>query len=123
MNVVDSSAWLAYFRGERNAARFADPIEAVERLLVPSVCLTEVFRFLGRHLDEHHALEAVAQMGAGRIVPLDGSLAIEAAGIGLEFGLPLADSIIYATARRFDAVLWTQDADFKDLPGVKFFAQ
>ena len=62
MNVVDSSAWIAYFRGEPNAERFAATIEDPEQLLVPSIALTEVFRFLGQHLDEESALEAVAHL-------------------------------------------------------------
>ena len=121
MNVVDSSAWLAYFRNESNAESFAQPIENVGRLLVPSITLTEVFKFSCRNLDEHHALEAISQMQEGTVVPLGGQLALDAARFGMEFQLPLADSIIYATARKFDAVLWTQDADFEGLPGVRCF--
>ena len=121
MNVVDSSAWIAYFRGESNAERFASPIEDLQQLVVPSIAMTEVFKFLGRHLGEKSALEAVAHMERGLVVPLDASLSLKAAEVGLQWGLPLADSIIYATARRYDAALWTQDADFRDLPGVRFF--
>ena len=121
MNVVDSSAWIAYFRGERNSAEFTGPVEDAEHLIVPSIALTEVFKFISRRVDERVALEAVAHMKKGLVVPLDSRLAIEAAEIGLDLRLPLADSIIYATARKFDAILWTQDADFKDLPGVKYY--
>lgn len=35
----------------------------------------------------------------------------------------LADSIMLATARTFDAVLWTQDADFASIAGVKYVAK
>lgn len=122
MNVVDSSAWISYFKEEPNAENFAVPINDTDQLVVPSITLTEVFRFICRHLDDHHALIAVSRMKQGRVIPLDGSLAIAAAEVGLNLQLPLADSIIYATARRFDSVLWTQDADFKDLPNVKFFS-
>lgn len=121
MNLVDSSGWIAYFKGERNAAEFTQPVEDAEHLIVPSIALTEVFKFISRYVDERLALEAVAHMKKGLVIPLDGRLAIEAAEIGLDLRLPLADSIIYATARKFDAVLWTQDADFKDLPGVKYY--
>ena len=122
MNLVDSSAWIAYFTEEKNAGKFKRAAEDIDQLVVPSISLTEVFKFLCRHLDETHALEAVAHMKMGLIVPLDSRLAIEAAEIGLELRLPLADSIIYATARKYDATLWTQDADFQDLPGVRFFS-
>jgi len=118
--VVDSSAGIAYFKGERNSAEFTAPVEDAEHLIVPSVSLTEVFRFISRHANERLALEAISHMKKGLVIPLDSTLAIEAAGIGLDLRLPLADSIIYATARKFNAVLWTQDAEFKDLPGVKY---
>ena len=121
MNVVDSSAWISYFRGEKNAEKFASPIQNMEHLLVPSITLTEVFKYLYRYLDESSALQAIAHMNQGLVVPLDSKLAVDAAVMGLELKLPLADSIIYATARKFDAVVWSQDADFKDLPGVKYF--
>ena len=56
------------------------------------------------------------------MIALDESLAIESARIGLQLKLPLAESIIYATARRYNALLWTRDVGFKGLPGVKYFA-
>ncbi len=121
MNVVDSSVWLSYFADERCAGSFAKPIGDFENLLVPSITLTEVFKSTARQRNEHAALLAVAQMKRGRVIALDESLAVEAARFGLEFKLPLADSIIYATARKFEALLWTRDADFKDLPGVEYF--
>ena len=120
MNVVDSSAWLSYFSGDRNAGAFAKPIEAIEELLVPSITLTEVFKCIMRQKDEDVALEAIAHMQQGKVVPLDSVLAIDAAVYSLRHKLPLADSIIYATARKFSAVIWTQDSDFKSLSDVKY---
>jgi len=121
MNVVDSSAWISYFTDDKNSGIFATPIEDMEQLLVPGITLTEVFKYMSRHLDEGVALQSIAHMNLGRIVPLDSSLALDAAVCGLEFKLPLADSIIYASARKFDALIWTQDTDFKGLDGVKYF--
>ena len=121
MNVVDSSAWLSYFADDKNAAAFAKPIEAIDELLVPSITLTEVFKCIMRQRDEDAALEAIAHMEQGRVVLFDSALAIDAAVYGLKHKLPLADSIIYATAKKFGAVIWTQDADFKALPDVKYF--
>ena len=121
MNVVDSSAWLSYFAGDKNAAAFAKPIEAIDDLLVPSITLAEVFKCIMRQRDEDVALEAIAHMEQGKIVLLDSALAIDAAVYGLKHKLPLADSIIYATAKKFGAMIWTQDADFKALPDVKYF--
>ena len=121
MNVVDSSAWLAYFADDRNANEFANPIENVEELLVPSITLTEVFKCIMRQGEEGSALQAIAHMKQGKVVSLDGTLAIDAAVFGLNLKLPLADSIIYATTKKFNATLWTQDADFEGLEGVRYF--
>jgi predicted nucleic acid-binding protein len=35
----------------------------------------------------------------------------------------MADSVMLATAREYDAVLWTQDSDFKSIEGVRFIAK
>ena len=122
MNVVDSSAWLEYFADAPNATFFARVIEAPQRLIVPTVSLFEVFKRILLQRDEGAALQAVAIMGQGRIIDLDTPLALFAAKLSVELRLPMADSMMLATARQFDAVLWTQDADFKDLPNVKFKA-
>ena len=121
MNVVDSSAWLSYFAGDNNADIFAGPIENIEKLLVPSITITEVFKCILRQCDEDMALEAIAHMEQGQVISLDGHIAVNAAYYGHRYKLPLADSIIYATARKFDAVIWTQDADFETLEKVKYF--
>ena len=121
MNVVDSSAWLSYFSGDKNAGTFAKPIEAIDELLVPSITVTEVFKCIMRQRGEDVALEAIAHMEQGKVVPLDSALAMDAAVYGLDNKLPLADSIIYATAKKFSAVIWTQGADFKMLPDVKYY--
>lgn len=123
MNVVDSSAWLSYFAGDANAERFSRPIENIEKLIVPSITITEVFKCIFRQRGEDMALEAIAHMEQGKVIPLDGSLAIDAAQYGLEHRLPLADSIIYATAQKYDALIWTQDMDFKSLEGVKYYSK
>ena len=123
MNVVDSSAWLSYFAGDRNAAVFAKAIEDLDKLLVPTITLTEVFKNILRQRDEESALATVAHMQQGRVVSLDSELAVDAAGFGVMHKLPLADSIIFATAHRYDASIWTQDSDFKGLTKVKYFSK
>jgi len=123
MNVVDSSAWLSYFAGDANAKIFSRPIEDIEKLLVPSITITEVFKCILRQRGEDMALEAIAHMEQGKVITLDGALAIDAAHYGVEYKLPLADSIIYATAKRFDALIWTQDIDFKSLEGIKYYSK
>ena len=120
MNVVDSSGWLEYFADGPNAAFFAPPIEDPAELLVPSVSLYEVFKRVLQQRDETEALKAVALMQQGRIVDLSVALSLSAARISITENLPMADSIILATARMYNAVLWTQDADFSSIAGVKY---
>lgn len=122
MNVVDSSGWIEYFTDGPNASFFADPIEDTENLVVPSMCLLEVFRWVLRRRDETAALEAIATMRQGEVVDLGGEVALLAGRFGVELGLPPADSVIYATAQRSGATTWTQDSDFKELSEVRFVA-
>lgn len=119
-NVVDSSAWLAYFADEPTAADFAAAIEAPHHLVVPAVCLLEVFKVVARQRGDGDALQAVAIMQQGNVVDLDAALALSAARLGVDHRLPLADSIVYATARTVGGVLWTQDEDFDGLPDVQY---
>ncbi len=120
MNLVDSSGWLEYLADGPNSSFFTTALEATERLLVPTICVTEVFKRVLHQRSEDAALQAVALMRQGMIVELDFALALSAAKIGHEKKLPLADSIILATARAYQATLWTQDADFDGLDDVQF---
>lgn len=120
-HVVDSSAWLAYLGDEPTAPEFAPAVESVERLVVPSICLLEVFKTIRRQRAESEALRAVALMQRGYVVPLDASLALDAARLGAAHRLATADGVVYATARLFGATLWTQDAHFDGLIDVRYF--
>jgi len=121
VNLVDSSAWLEYVAGGPNAEPFAPAIEAVEDLLVPSIVLLEVTRRVMQQRGEDAALQVAALLHQAQIVPLDSGLALAAARLGIDHKLPLADSIIFATAQQFKATLWTMDPDFEGLPGVRCF--
>ena len=123
MNVVDSSAWLAYFAEEPNAQHFASAIEAPDLLIVPSITLLEVFKKVAQQRGEGVALQYVAVMQQGHVVALDAALALLATTLGVHHKLPLADSNIYATAQQGDALLWTQDTDFEGLLNVKYLAK
>jgi toxin FitB len=123
VNVVDSSAWLEYFAGTPAAATFAAPIEDTRHLVVPAVTLAEVFKRILQQRDETSALRAVALMQQGEVIAVDAALAVTAARLGAKHKLPLADSLIYATAALRGATLWTQDEHFKGLPGVRYFAK
>jgi predicted nucleic acid-binding protein len=120
-NVVDSSAWLEYFAGGPNARAFAPAVQAIHQLVVPSITLYEVYRRMDVQRGRGFAQQAVAQMMQGRVVDLDAQLALRAAQLSRVEGLPMADSIVLATARLHLAALWTQDDDFEDIPGVHFF--
>lgn len=122
-NVVDSSAWLAYFADEPGAGHFSAAIEDTPNLVVPTVCLLEVFKVIARQRDEGDALQAVALMQQARIIDLDANLAVLAAKAALDHKLPLADAIVYATASIVDGLVWTQDDDFDGLPDVRFYAK
>ncbi len=121
MNVVDSSGWLSHFADEPSAEHFQAPLKDTHSLIVPVITIYEVFKVVFRESGENEALQAVAAMQKGTVVNLSTTLAIASSKISLEHGLPMADSIILATARSYDAILWTQDIDFKDIPGVKYF--
>ena len=122
MNVVDSSGWLEYFAGGPNADFFAAAVEAVDELVVPTVSLYEVFKRVLQQRGEGDALQAVALMQQGSVVELTAPIALDAARMSSELGLPMADSMILATARAYQATLWTQDSDFEDIAGVRFIA-
>ena len=123
MNVVDSSGWLEYFANGRNADFFAPAIEEVGQLLVPSISILEVFKRVLQQRGEREAFEAAAMMRLGRAVDLDTALALLSAKLNFDLKLPLADSVILASARAHGAIVWTQDRDFKGLDGVKYVAK
>jgi predicted nucleic acid-binding protein len=123
MNVIDSSAWLEYFADGPNAGQFAPAIESPETLLIPAITLLEVYKRIAQQRDESVALQCIAVMQQSTVVELDAALALRAARLGLRHRLPLADSIIYATAQAAEAIVWTQDADFDGLPGTRYFSR
>lgn len=117
MNVVDSSAWLEYLAGTERAELFAEAIEDTARLIVPAISIYEVYKKVLRDRGEDMAAQVFGLMSLGKIIELDATLALEAA----KLPLPMADSIIYATALHHDAVLWTQDAHFEGIQGARYF--
>lgn len=120
MNVVDSSGWLEYFADDPNADFFAPAIENTDELVIPSISIYEVFKRVLQQRDESAALQAIAVMQQGLVVALDTNLALNAAKISIEYSLPMADSIMLATALLYDATLWSQDSGFVGIDGVKY---
>jgi predicted nucleic acid-binding protein len=115
--VLDSSCWLEYLADTPRADLFAPAVEAPERLVVPVLTVYEVVKKLMRESGEEAATAALALMQQSEVVEIGLPLAMDAA----VNGLPLANSLIYATARHHDAELWTQDAHFEGLVGVRYF--
>lgn len=119
LNVVDSSAWLEYLTGSSRARLFSNAITDTENLLVPAIAVYEVVKRILRESTDEDAKTAIQAMTQGRLVDIDLTLVLDAT----RYKLPMADSLIYATAQRFEATLWTQDADFDGLPNVRYFAK
>jgi len=120
VNVVDSSGWLEYFSGGPNADFFAPAVENTRTLVVPSLSIYEVFKRVMQQRGEDLALQAVALMQQGQVVALDSALSLSAAKLSIVHRLPMADSVMLATAIAHSATLWTQDADFEGIPGVRY---
>lgn len=120
MNVVDSSGWLEYFAEGKNAQFFAPVIEDTEQLIVPAICLYEVFKRLLQQIGESEALVNIGDMHQGQIAELTAPIALEAAKLSIDLKIAMADSMILATAHAYNATLWTQDADFERVEGVQY---
>ena len=121
MKVVDSCGWLEYFADGANADKFAAAIEDTLHLIVPAISLLEVFKRVLQQRGEDAALQAAAIMSQGQVIDLDTSLALTAAKLSAEHKMPMADSIILATARQYNAIVLTQDNDFEGIAGVEYF--
>jgi predicted nucleic acid-binding protein len=120
MNLVDSCGWLEYFAGGPNADFYAPALEDPGSLLVPAICLLEVFKRVLQQRGEDAALQAAAAMHQGLIAALDAPIALRAARISSELKLPLANSVILVTVQTYFGVIWTQDAHFQGLEGVRY---
>jgi predicted nucleic acid-binding protein len=119
-NVVDSSGWLEYFTDGTNAGALKSILDDEASLIIPSVCLYEVFKITLSRAGEDEALRVAGLMSFGQMINFDQVVALVAAPISTQYKLEMADSVIYAIAQMHNATLWTQDAHFKDLPGVQY---
>ena len=123
MNVDDSSGWLEYFTRGKNGPLFLAVIQDTQNLLVPTVVISEVCKRVATLMGIETALDVTGVMSSGYEAALDRKIALEAAQVSVDYGLAMADSIILATARAYDAILWNQDAHFKDIEGVRYVAK
>lgn len=117
--ILDSSAWIAYFSNEKAADLFAHIIESKD-YVVPSITIYEVYKKFLTLYDETAAVTVISHMQKGRVVELTEYMAIWAAKLSKDLNLPMADSIILATAYATNSTLWTLDKDFKGVEGVEY---
>ncbi|MCX6090986.1 MAG: type II toxin-antitoxin system VapC family toxin [Candidatus Atribacteria bacterium] len=123
MNIIDSSGWLEYFSDGPNTSSFSRPLLETADLIVPTITIYEVFQAVLRQRNESDALQSAALMQQGSVIDLTSNISILAAQMSIEYHLPMADSIILATARACGATIWTQDSDFKEIDGVQYIAK
>jgi len=121
MNIIDSSGWLEYFSDGPSAKHYLPPLNDTSSLIVPVITIYEVFKVVLRESGENEALQAVAAMQKGKVVDLTANIAMNASKLSLQHNLPMADSIILATAQTYRCVIWTQDSDFQNIEGVNYF--
>ena len=120
MNLVDSSGWLEYFIGGENSDFFASAIEDKENLMISSINLYEVLKKLLQTNDIKKALVYLTSMKAATQINVDEEIAYKAVLLSNEFKLPMADSLLYATAKVHNATFYTQDQNFENIADVKF---
>ncbi|HOE16671.1 MAG TPA: type II toxin-antitoxin system VapC family toxin [Syntrophorhabdaceae bacterium] len=120
MNIIDSSGWLEFFSDGPNASFFSGPLQHADDILVPSITIYEVFKVVLRQRNESDALQSIAVMQQGSVADLTANISMLAAKISIDYHLPMADSIILATAWLYKATIWTQDSDFKGIDGVQY---
>jgi len=121
MKLVDSCGWLHLFKNTALAETYRNILrEAESETIVPTIVLYEVAKVLKRDVGESVAMECALRMQQAKVVGLTDVLALEAAYVALERGLAMADAIIFATAQRYDAELYTSDVDLRGSPGVQF---
>jgi len=120
MNLIDSSCWLEYLAASKTGNELANVVENAFLVLVPTIVIYEVYKKLLLLNGKEYAKKIITYMNACNVVHLDGELSEFSAEIGMKYKLAMADSIIYATALKNNAKLWTCDAHFKDLYNVEY---
>ena len=120
-HILDSSAWIECLDAGPNVKHFGPILRKLPQIIIPAVVLTEVRTVVLKQRGESEAEVITDTMLIGIIVSADEKISVLAADLFIKHKLPLADSLIYATALTQKATLWTQDDDFKGLPHVKYF--
>ena len=121
MNLVDSSGWLEYLADSKNAKLFAPAIEKTDELIVSTINIYEIYKKVLLEKDENCVIQVIGLMQQAKVIEVNLTIAIQAVKLSFEHKISMADSLIYATAKQNNAIVLTQDVDFKDLDGVKYF--
>ena len=116
--LVDSSGWLEYITGDEKADAFGEVLQRDVQVLVPTIVLYEVLKILLLRAGKSEADVFLSEALRRRVVDLTETIALAAASMSIDYKLPMADAIIYATAKAHRAELVTSDAHFTGLPGV-----
>ncbi len=123
MTVIDSSGWIEFFSEGPLASHYEKHLGSLSEIVVPTIVLYEVYKKYKRESGEQGALTAVFHMQKCRIVPLTEELSLEAADLSLQYGLAMADAIVYASALQEKAKLITSDKALKNLPQVVYYSK
>jgi toxin FitB len=116
--LVDSSGWLEYLSGNEKANEFGAILQSGVQVLVPTIVLYEVLKILLLRAGKSEADIFLSEALRRRVVDLTETIALAAGSLSIDHKLPMADAIIYATARAHRASLLTSDEHFAGLPGV-----
>ena len=122
MILIDSYGWIEYFANGPLAESYASFIERAnaENTVTPTIVIYEVYKRIKSVKGEQKALEAYAQMSRTKIVELTSSISLDAADISIALNLGMADSIILATAKAYNAEAVTSDEHLKGIERVRF---
>jgi predicted nucleic acid-binding protein len=120
LNVIDSCGWLEYFADNRNEVFFTKIIEQNDSIIIPIICIYEVYKRSLEQRNETDTNTAIDYMKQYKIIAPGIEIALLAAKLSKKYKLAMADSFILATAYEYEADVWTQDSDMKDLPNVHY---
>jgi len=123
MNIIDTSLWIEFFAGTPLDESIVNAIGNSDDMYVPSICLYEVRKKFLNDNDPDTAVAVIDIMKNGKVINLDSEIALLASDIGKQHKLPMADSIIYATAELYDAEIYTQDKHFENMDRVHYFSK
>ena len=121
MNIIDTSLWIEFFAGTKLDTSIITAIKKIDELYVPAICLYEVRKKFLNDNDIEKADLAVDIMKIGKVINIDSDIAVLASDVSRHYKLPMADSIIYATAKIYNAEIFTQDKHFENMEQVYYF--